>query len=389
MQSFTTLPPLALYIHFPWCVQKCPYCDFNSHQMKSTLPEQEYIDALLKDLEDDLPLVWGRRISTIFMGGGTPSLFSPEAIEYLLNGIRARIPLSPFAEITMEANPGTLDNKRIPSFKEAGINRISLGVQSFNNTHLEKLGRIHNADKAIEAIEIAKTAAFEKINIDIMFGLPNQTLTEAERDIDTAIQLGTDHISFYELTLEPNTAFFQNPPKLPNEDLTWEIFQQGLNKLNNNKYARYEISAYAQQDKQCLHNLNYWNFGDYLGIGAGAHAKITDAHQQSVTRYIKKRNPKDYLAAQSGNSFCSSTKILDREHLLFEFLLNTLRLTNGFDLDTFEKNTGLEKNQLINRLEKAINDQLVEFTPEKNHIKPSNKGIHFINNILEPFLPIN
>jgi len=387
MQNITSLPPLALYIHFPWCKQKCPYCDFNSHQQKEALPEEKYIEALLADLEQDLPLIWGRKVTTIFMGGGTPSLFTSQAIGNLLNGIRARIPLSPFAEITMEANPGTIDNEKLPAFKEAGINRISIGAQSFNDTHLKSLGRIHSADKAYSAIETAKNSGYEKINIDLMFGLPNQTFEQAKKDIEIATSLETDHISFYELTLEPNTAFFQNPPKLPDEELSWEIFQTGLNELKNKNYDRYEISAYAKPGKQCLHNLNYWNFGDYLGIGAGAHAKITDANQQSITRYTKKRSPKDYLAAHSDNKFISSTKPLDHQHLNFEFLLNALRLTDGFNLELFSERTGLGSDQLFEKLEDSIKIGLLEFLPETKQLKPTEKGIHFINNILEPFLP--
>ena len=387
MPNFTELPPLTLYIHFPWCVQKCPYCDFNSHAQQEPVPETEYISALLSDLENDLPLVWGRKITSIFMGGGTPSLFSPDAIENLLNGIRARIPLSPFAEITLEANPGTLDNQKLPGFKQAGVNRVSIGVQSFNDQHLKTLGRIHNADKAAEAIELAKKH-FEHVNLDLMFGLPEQTLQEAEKDLETAIALDTDHLSYYELTLEPNTAFFQNPPTLPDDELAWEIFQQGLHKLDTNGFGRYEISAYAKKGNQCRHNLNYWQFGDYLGIGAGAHAKITDANQQNVTRYTKKRHPRDYLASSATHSsFISSTQILDQAHLKFDFLLNAFRLINGFKFSDYEKRTGLDAEILLAELKDKMDLGLLDFDNKQKHIKASEKGIHFLNDILETFLP--
>ena len=387
MLKFTELPPLALYIHFPWCVQKCPYCDFNSHTQQNQLPETEYISALLNDLENDLPLVWGRKVSSIFMGGGTPSLFSPEAIETLLNGIRARIPLSPFAEMTIEANPGTLDNQKLPGFRQAGVNRVSIGVQSFNDKHLKTLGRIHDANKAIEAIELAKQH-FEQVNLDLMFALPEQTLQEAEKDLETAIALNTDHLSYYELTIEPNTAFHQSPPTLPDDELAWEIFQQGLNKLDASGFERYEISAYAKNGKQCRHNLNYWQFGDYLGIGAGAHAKITDAHQQNVTRYTKKRHPKDYLECPTTHSsFISSTQILGKAQLKFDFLLNAFRLINGFTIVDYEKRTGLDAGILLTALKNKIDSGLLDIDNGQLHVKASDKGIHFLNDILETFLP--
>lgn len=387
MKSFTQLPPLALYIHIPWCVQKCPYCDFNSHESRSGFSEKNYVEALLADLENDLPLVWGRKVSTIFIGGGTPSIFSAEAIDDLLAGVRARIPLSPRAEITMEANPGTIDNERLPGFREAGVNRLSIGVQSFNDTHLKTLGRIHNAAKAIKAIEAAKKAKFERINIDLMFALPQQTLKQARQDLETAIELDPSHISYYELTLEPNTAFYNNPPALPESDEAWEIFEQGYNLLEKSGFKRYEISAYAKTNEECRHNINYWQFGDYLGIGAGAHAKITDASQQAITRYTKKRNPKDFLAAHEDRDFISSKTILDKEHLVFEFLLNALRLTGGFTLDTYEKTTGLPGDTLLHALEKSISQQLIVFHQETGSLKPTDKGINFLNNILEPLLP--
>lgn len=386
MPALTQLPPLSLYIHFPWCVQKCPYCDFNSHEQKSPLAESEYINALLDDLENDLPLVWGRKINTIFMGGGTPSLFSPESMETLLAGIRARIPLSPNAEITMEANPGTLENKRLSGFRDAGINRISLGVQSFQDEHLKKLGRIHDSTSAINAINMAKQAGFEQINIDLMFALPGQTLEQAIDDIETAISFSPTHISYYQLTIEPNTAFFNKPPKLPDDDDSWNIFEKGQQRLAKAGYMQYEVSAYAKANQTCRHNMNYWNFGDYLGIGAGAHAKISDGSQQSITRYWKKKHPKDYLS-KDGNSYISGTRTLDDKELVFEFLLNALRLNEGFNLDTYLNHTGLDKNLLAKRIEKAISQQLIHWDNKKNIIKTTETGKKFLDDILQQCLP--
>jgi len=380
------LPPLSLYVHFPWCIQKCPYCDFNSHAIKQGIPESEYIEALLRDLENDLPLVWGRKINTIFMGGGTPSLFSPESMDNLLAGIRARIPLSPNAEITMEANPGSIENERLSGFRETGINRVSIGVQSFNDEQLKRLGRIHDADTAIKAIESAKRAGFDNFNIDLMFALPKQTVEQAMSDIETALLLSPSHISYYQLTIEPNTEFHHKPPQLPDDELAWEIFTQGKNKLAENNFQQYEVSAYSLEKHNCRHNTNYWLFGDYLGIGAGAHAKISDANQQTITRYWKHRHPKEYLASIN-NSSIAGQRTLKSNELVFEFLMNALRLTNGFDLHTFQKHTGLGREELHNKLAHFINQGLIIWNEDNGSINASEKGQLFLNDILEQCLP--
>ena len=386
MPILTQLPPLSLYIHFPWCIQKCPYCDFNSHEQKSTLNEERYINTLLNDLENDLPLVWGRKVSTIFMGGGTPSLFSPKSIETLLAGIRARIPLSPNAEITLEANPGTLENERLYGFKESGINRISLGIQSFHDDHLKKLGRIHNSDTAINAIEMAKNANFERINLDLMFTLPEQTLAQANQDIETAIALSPSHISYYQLTIEPNTAYFKHPPTLPIDETSWDIFENGQQKLKKAGYAQYEISAYAQNKQACQHNINYWEFGDYLGIGAGAHAKISDGSKQSITRYWKHKHPKDYQS-QKNNTYIAGSQTLTDNELTFEFLMNALRLNDGFHLETYLTRTGLTKEQLAENITRPLSQELLEWNRQNDNIRTTVKGRNFLNEILQDCLP--
>jgi len=386
MSSFSQLPPLSLYIHFPWCVQKCPYCDFNSHQQKTTLPENQYIDALLNDLELDLPLIWGRKISSIFMGGGTPSLFSANSLDTLLAGIRARIPLLPNAEISLEANPGTLENERLFEYREIGINRVSLGVQSFHDEYLEKLGRIHNSETAINAIEKAKQANFDSFNIDLMFGLPGQSLEQAKYDIEKAISFSPNHLSYYQLTIEPNTAFYNSPPVLPDDENCWSIYQNGLAILLENGYAQYEVSAYAKKNQQCRHNMNYWQFGDYLGIGAGAHAKITDANKQSITRYWKLKHPKDYLTQSAISPVAGSREVTGNE-LVFEFLMNALRLNAGFTLDAFCLRTGLLENQLRERLNKSIHQNLVSWDEQKNLVRTTDRGKQFLNEILQDCLP--
>jgi len=386
MDKLTALPPLSLYIHFPWCIQKCPYCDFNSHEIKTAIPEDKYINALLKDLENDLPLVWGRKINTIFMGGGTPSLFSPDALDTLLSGIRARIPVSPNAEITIEANPGTVENEYISGFKEVGINRISFGVQSFDNEILKKLGRIHNADSARQAVAKAKQAGFERINIDLMFSLPGQTLEQAKFDLESAISLKPTHLSYYQLTIEPNTAFHHSPPALPNDDASWEIAEQGKTMLSAAGFKQYEVSAYATNKDECRHNTNYWLFGDYLGIGAGAHAKITDGSQQSITRYWKHKHPKEYLSAVSSSVIYGKQQLGDKERL-FEFLMNGLRLNNGFATEMFYQRTGLSVDALKNQLSTLINEGLIEWNQTTKIIQATTKGKLFLNDVLERCLP--
>ncbi len=386
MDKLKAVPPLSLYIHFPWCIQKCPYCDFNSHEIKTRIPEAVYIEALLKDLENDLPLVWGRKINTIFMGGGTPSLFSPDAMDKLLSGIRARIPISPNAEITIEANPGTVENEHIAGFKATGINRISFGVQSFNDDMLKTLGRIHSADAARQAIAKAKQAGFERINIDLMFALPMQHIEQAKFDLESAIALAPTHISYYQLTIEPNTAYYHSPPALPDDDTSWQMFEQGKKILNKAGFNQYEVSAYAKKKDQCRHNTNYWLFGDYLGIGAGAHAKITDGARQTITRYWKHKHPKEYLSSTATSAISGQQKLSDKE-LLFEFLMNGLRLNNGFNAQVFCQRTGLQMAIIEKKLSPFISEGLIDWHQESNIIQATEKGKLFLNDILSRCLP--
>lgn len=341
--------PLTLYIHMPWCVRKCPYCDFNSHELKQDLPEQAYVDALLEDLTQDLPLVWGRRISAIFIGGGTPSLFSPAAIARLLAGIHQLLPFHPDIEITMEANPGTVEQERFRGFRAAGINRLSIGIQSFDDAQLKRLGRIHDSATAHRAIEAAKVSGFDNFNIDLMFGLPEQSIDAALEDLLTGIEHQSTHLSWYQLTIEPNTQFHHHPPILPFDDEIWEMQQAGQEVLQQQGYQQYEISAYSKNQFQCQHNRNYWEFGDYLGIGAGAHAKITNAGTQTVTRYWKTRHPKSYL--DPNVPYIQGSKTLDNKDLVIEFMLNTLRLFETISIDLFTARTGLP----ITHIESQLN----------------------------------
>jgi len=379
---FTTAIPLTLYIHIPWCVKKCPYCDFNSHAQKDTLPEDAYVEALLNDLENDLPRVWGRRINAIFIGGGTPSLFSGKAIETLLAGIRARITVLPNIEITLEANPGTIEQQRFVDYRVAGVNRLSLGIQSFNPTHLKALGRIHNDTEAKQAIKTIRSAGFDEFNLDLMYGLPQQTLEQALDDLHTAISFQPTHLSWYHLTLEPNTAFYANPPQLPVDDLMAEMMESGQSLLAQSGYDQYEVSAYSKNSHYCQHNLNYWEFGDYLGIGAGAHAKITDVNQGTVERLAKHRHPKDYMNLEKG--FIAQHRILTVDDLKLEFMLNALRLTHGFPSNLFQQRTGLPLAQLSPSLENAIEKKLLHF--EHNNLKPTPLGHRFLNDLVEMFL---
>lgn len=382
--NFTTLPSLALYIHIPWCVRKCPYCDFNSHTAQDTIPEKDYVAALLADLEQELPDIWGRTVQSLFIGGGTPSLFSPESIDELLNGIRARATVKPNAEITLEANPGTVEQQKFHEFKAAGINRLSIGIQSFNNDSLQRIGRIHGRRESIQAAEAAHATGFENFNLDLMFGLPDQSQPEAMEDLQTAIDLEPSHISWYQLTIEPNTYFHYRPPILPDDDALWDTQQTGQLRLREQGYTQYEVSAYARDGWQCAHNLNYWRFGDYLGIGAGAHGKITSAAGQSITRRRKWKSPGDYLAARHNSKFVSGTQCLSAPDTQFEFLLNALRLTSGFTPQDFETATGLPfaevQHSLIQQAERGL---LVM----EERIKTTAEGRQFLNELLECFLP--
>ena len=387
--ALTTLPPLALYIHFPWCEKKCPYCDFNSHQIKDQssnllggFDEQRYINALIADLETELPNIWGRQVHSIFIGGGTPSLLSAAGMDQLLCAVRARINLEPDAEITMEANPGSVESEKFTGFAKAGINRVSLGIQSFQDQQLKALGRIHNGAEAKRAVEIA-LEHFKSVNLDLMYGLPNQSLDAARSDVDTALSFETPHLSLYNLTLEPNTYFANFPPKLPSEDEIDAIFEQNLALLTGAGYQRYEVSAYAKKNQECKHNLNYWRFGDYIGIGAGAHGKIS--YPEKITRQVRERHPETYMQAieTKGNALIESREIPSKD-LPFEFMLNTLRLTDGVDTNTFSERTGLPLSVISKGLDAASKKGLLDENPIK--LKATTLGLRYLNNLQEMFL---
>lgn len=374
-------PPLGLYIHVPWCVRKCPYCDFNSHRFEGILPERDYIAALLNDLARDADRVRGRRVESVFIGGGTPSLLSPEAIGLLLDGVRSRIALAADAEITLEANPGTAESAKFKGFREAGVNRLSIGAQSFDDAKLAALGRIHDGHAAIEAATMAREAGFANFNLDLMFGLPNQTVAEVERDVETAIALGPTHLSFYQLTLEPNTLFHRFPPALPDDDDIWNIQRAGQALLAEHGYRQYEVSAYARDGFRCRHNLNYWRFGDYLGIGAGAHGKITDPASGRVTRLWKTRHPAQYLETLG----IGGEHLVNPENLPFEFLMNHLRLRDGFELGGFTEGTGLEAYALEPALSECLSERLLERSGCL--IRCTDAGWNFLDDVLQRFLP--
>lgn len=387
--QLTTLPPLSVYVHIPWCVRKCPYCDFNSHEMKGrepkdALPEGAYVDALLRDLEQDLPRVWGRRVVSVFIGGGTPSLFSAEAIDSLLSGLRARLAINANAEITLEANPGTAEQARFSEYRAAGVNRLSIGVQSFDDDLLQGLGRIHGRREAIAAAEMAHAAGFDNFNLDLMFALPQQTPAQASEDVATAISLEPTHISYYQLTLEPNTLFHVQPPVLPDEELAWQIQQAGQYQLAQAAYGQYEVSAYAKPERQCSHNLNYWQFGDYLGLGAGAHSKISDAAQQSITRLAKQRHPQAYLETAGTPAGVQTERVLTRADAGLEFMMNALRLNQGFAPALFTAHTGLPIQLLETPLRQAEERGLLEWTLE--HIRPTEQGARFLDDLLALFI---
>ncbi len=387
--TLTALPPLALYIHFPWCEKKCPYCDFNSHQIKDptsnslgSFDEQRYIHALIADLETELPNTWGRQVHSIFIGGGTPSLLSAAGMDQLLCAVRARINLEPDAEITMEANPGSVEADKLAGFAKAGINRVSLGIQSFQDEQLKALGRIHNGAEAKRAVQIALDH-FKSVNLDLMYGLPNQSFEAARSDIETALSFKTPHLSLYNLTLEPNTYFANFPPKLPSDDEIDAIFEQNLELLMKAGYKRYEVSAYAKKDQECKHNLNYWRYGDYIGIGAGAHGKIS--YPGKITRQVRERHPETYMQAMEskGNALIESREIAVKD-LPFEFMLNALRLTDGVDTNTFSERTGLPLSLISKSLDEASKKGLLDENPSK--LKPTTLGLRYLNNLQELFL---
>ena len=383
--ALAALPPLSLYIHIPWCVRKCPYCDFNSHEAKGndgSVPERRYIDALISDLDHALPNIWGRRVYTVFFGGGTPSLFSAQAIDEILGAVRARVSLDSEAEITLEANPGTFEAEKFRGFREAGVNRLSIGIQSFNETHLQALGRIHNSGEARRAIEIAQ-ANFDNLNLDLMFALPKQTLEECARDIDTALSFGTNHLSIYHLTLEPNTLFHRFPPPLPDDDLAADMQAMIEVKLGAAGYSHYETSAYARPGLESRHNLNYWRFGDYVGIGAGAHGKIS--FPDRITREMRYKQPQAFMERAALGDAAQEVKTISRSELPFEFMLNALRLTDGFTLAMFVERTGLPVTAIAGTLDQAEAKGLI--VRDHMTVTPTEKGRLFLNDLLEMFLP--
>ena len=385
-QSALSLPPLALYIHLPWCVRKCPYCDFNSHQQPKAIPEAEYVAALLRDLEQDLPRVWGRCVVSIFFGGGTPSLFSADAIGAILDGVRARIKVRPHAEITLECNPGSAEYGNLLGYHGAGVNRLSFGVQSFDDVILQRLGRIHSADEAVTAIAQARAAGFDNINIDLMYALPGQDQLGAQNDLAKALALAPEHVSHYHLTMEPNTVFARFPPEdLPDHDTAWAIQEACQAQLGNAGFEHYEVSAYAKPGRRSQHNQVYWRFGDYLGIGAGAHGKITDLNTQRITRLEKQKNPRLYLAS-AGHASSIQLRELLPDALPFEFMLNALRLHEGFLKSDFQAFTGLalESNSGFH---KALAKGLLErvSTAKGELIRPTELGQRFLNDLTNLF----
>ncbi len=385
MRHFTEYPPVTLYIHFPWCVKKCPYCDFNSHAARDEIPEKQYIDALIADLEQHAPDIWGRSIESIFIGGGTPSLISAEGIDRLLGQVRALSKLEPTAEITLEANPGTFEQQRFQDFRTIGINRLSIGIQSFNDDHLKTLGRIHDANNAIAACETARHAGFDNFNIDLMHGLPNQTAAEAIQDVKQAISLQPTHLSYYQLTLEPNTLFATNPPTLPDEDTLADIQEHGKQLITAAGFSQYEVSAYAQDGKQCHHNLNYWRFGDYLGIGAGAHSKLSFPADNSIVRHSKPRHPTDYMKTASSAERIRGMQAVTEEDARLEFMMNALRLTDGFATHDFEQRTGEHIAVIRATLDKAESEGLLTRTMQ--HIQTTEHGAQYLDTLLQLFMP--
>jgi putative oxygen-independent coproporphyrinogen III oxidase len=384
--SLKTLPPLSLYVHIPWCVRKCPYCDFNSHEVRGKsqgeVPEQDYVQALIADLELALPQIWGRRVYSVFFGGGTPSLFSARSIDALLAGFRARLNLAADAEITLEANPGTFESAKFRDYRACGINRLSIGIQSFNPAKLRALGRIHDGEEARRAVGIAQ-AHFDNINLDLMYALPQQTLREAEQDIDAAQGFRTTHLSAYHLTLEPNTLFYRHPPPLPDSELAADMQDMIEERLALGGFGNYETSAFAQPGRKCRHNLNYWRFGDYLGIGAGAHSKLS--FPDRILRQIRYKQPREYLQRTTAGAPVQEEHPLSPKDLGFEFMMNALRLADGFEVGLFTEHTGLALTTVERPLREAVQRGLI--TRDHVRIAPTKRGQRFLNDLLQLFLP--
>lgn len=394
--SRVELPPLSLYVHVPWCVRKCPYCDFNSHNAPASLPQDEYVEALLRDLDRDLPLAQDRALTSIFFGGGTPSLFTPDRIARILDGVAARLSMPRDIEITLETNPGTVEHGPFADYRRASINRISFGVQSFDDDSLRRIGRIHDAAQAERAIRQAQDAGIDNINLDLMYALPQQTLAGALADIERALAFGTPHLSHYQLTLEPNTAFAANPPQLPDEDLAWDMQEACQQRIASAGLAQYEVSAYARPGRECAHNLNYWHFGDYLGIGAGAHGKYSsitaraeaadgNGHPFAIHRRWKLRAPRGYLEHAGTTRGVGGDDAVPLDQIPFEFMLNALRLNAGFDLAQFTATTGLDAAAIRPQIDRAVAQGWL--TVAAGEVRPSELGRRFLNDVIGSFLP--
>ena len=384
-----SLPPLSLYVHLPWCVRKCPYCDFNSHEGRGPLPFADYVDALLADLDHDLPLVWGRTVQTVFFGGGTPSLFPPEAIDRFLQAASARLRFAPGCEITLETNPGTAEHGRFELYRAAGVNRLSFGIQSFDDGCLRRLGRIHDSGEAESAVKLAQDAGYDNLNLDLMYALPEQSLAMAERDLERAFALDPSHISHYQLTLEPNTVFAARPPQgIPDDDGAWDMQEHCQALLAAHGYAQYEVSAYARPDRRCAHNVNYWRYGDYLGIGAGAHGKITLGAEQAVLRRWKIKHPTQYLARAGSAGAIGGDDRIAPQRRPFEFMLNALRLVDGFALSDFEARTGLARSAIAAPLQAALAQGWLEQDGlgDGERVRPTELGRRYTNDVVSLFL---
>ncbi len=380
------LPPLSLYLHLPWCLKKCPYCDFNSHERRTGVDARaqqgRYVDALLADLEASLPLVWGRPVYSVFIGGGTPSLFEPDDIDRLIAGVRARLPLEPMCEITLEANPGTFERERFAAFRAAGVTRLSVGVQSFHDRHLKALGRVHDGAQARAALqEVAR--AFDTFNLDLMYALPGQTLAELEQDLRTALDFAPPHLSIYHLTIEPNTVFAKFPPRLPDEDAAWDMLDRITALTADAGLARYEVSAYARPGHRCVHNLNYWEFGDYLGLGAGAHGKLSFPHR--IVRQVRHRQPERYMEQALAGDAVAQAHEVARAELPLEFMLKALRLKDGFSLTDYTERTGMPPSSIASALQQA--EQSGWLQREGAWIRPTARGFDFLSDLQQLFLP--